>query len=576
MYSDKQNILLLTALMRKAAITEIVVCPGSRNAPVVHNFKEAGFSCYEITDERSAGFFALGLIEARGHAVAVCCTSGSAVLNLAPAVAEAYYHPLPLLVITADRPPCWIGQQDGQTMPQPPAFGTLVRKSVSLPEFQEGQTEARWYCNRLVNEAFMALRKYNGPVHVNIPISEPLFGFDTCELPLSERLIEYSVPDCKLPDEAARQMTSECAAVSRMMVVVGQLPPIEAVRVAPGIAALVRKGVVVIAERLANLSLDEALPYNFDLILQAYEKKEELAPEMVVTIGGHIVSKRIKQLLRAMPPRVHWHVSPCGELADLFCCSTRLVESSPETVVSFLAEHSAIPSDKPYWRHWMRLSCFIGEKTKHVTDYGFSEMSIVSAVTSGLDSRWDIQVANSSAVRHLQSLADDHRVVMCNRGINGIEGSLSTAVGYATGGRPTLLIIGDLSFFYDRNGLWNNFVRRDMYNGKQDMSVSDAPLRILLINNSGGGIFHSLPGLSSSPYLSQYIAAEHHTSARSMAEESGCAYLSASDGAGLERCKARFLNPEGKVVILEVFVDMAENDSALLRFYKDLEGVNNL
>ncbi len=572
MYSDKQNILLLTALMHRAAITDVVVCPGSRNAPLVHNFKEAGFTCYEITDERSAGFFALGLIEAKARSVAVCCTSGSAVLNLAPAISEAYYHPLPLLVITADRPPCWIGQQDGQTMPQPPAFGSLVRKSVSLPDFQEGQEEEHWYCNRLINEALIALKQYSGPVHINVPISEPLFRFNVQNLPVAERFIEYNRPENDFSDSASLQMSHECTNASRILIVIGQMSPSEAEKIVPDIQELIRKGVVVIAERLANLKLNEMIPYNFDCILKAYKQKQELIPEMVVTIGGHIVSKRIKLLLRDTHPKIHWHVSAYGELADLFCCSTRLVESSAKKVTGFLADHITTPRDSRYKEHWMQLSALVGEKTESIGKYGFSDMVVIGTITKNLHSQWDIQVANSNSVRYLQLLRGGENTVMCNRGINGIEGSLSTAAGYMAGGKPTLLIIGDLSFFYDRNGLWNSFIRR--HGMKNKTAMPDAPLRILLINNSGGGIFHSLPGLPSSPYLSQYIAAEHHTSAESIAKESGVKYLSASNEQELKEHRDRFLNPDDKVIILEVFTDVAITDAALQKFYKELENVN--
>ncbi len=143
MYSTKINIQQLTVLMLKAGIDKVVVCPGSRNAAIVHNFKAAGMECYDITDERSAGFFAIGLIQAnKGASVAVCCTSGSAVLNLAPAVVEAYYQALPLFVVTADRPAMWIGQKDGQTMIQSGVFDGYVSKSVSLPEPRD--REERW------------------------------------------------------------------------------------------------------------------------------------------------------------------------------------------------------------------------------------------------------------------------------------------------------------------------------------------------------------------------------------------------------------------------------------------------
>ena len=175
MYSDKKNILQLVALLEAHGITKVVLCPGSRNAPIVHTLStHPGFTCYAMTDERSAGYFAIGLALNGGHPAAVCCTSGTALLNLHPAVAEAYYQNIPLVVISADRPAAWIGQMAGQTLPQPGVFQTLVKKSVNLPEIHTEEDE--WYCNRLVNEALLETKHHGkGPVHINVPVSEPLF-----------------------------------------------------------------------------------------------------------------------------------------------------------------------------------------------------------------------------------------------------------------------------------------------------------------------------------------------------------------------------------------------------------------
>ena len=190
MFSTKPNIQQLTALLLKADVRQVVVCPGSRNAALVHNFQMAGLQCYEVTDERSAGFFAIGLMEANGGLpVAVCVTSGSAVLNLAPAVSEAYYRVLPLMVISADRPQRWVGQMDGQTLPQQDVFGQLSVKSVALPEADSD--EELWHCNRLVNEALIEMRKTKRPVHINVPIAEPLFDFSSERLP-EVRLMQWA------------------------------------------------------------------------------------------------------------------------------------------------------------------------------------------------------------------------------------------------------------------------------------------------------------------------------------------------------------------------------------------------
>ena len=179
MYSNKKNVLQLAALLREYGIDHVVVSPGSRIAPLTQTFSQhPAFKCFTVVDERSAAFFALGLIQKINRPVAVCCTSGTALLNFGSAVAEAFYQQLPLLVISADRPAAWIGQMDGQTLPQPGIFNTLVKKSVQLPEPVTEEDE--WYCNRLINEALLELNHYGkGPVQINVPLSEPLFEFTT-------------------------------------------------------------------------------------------------------------------------------------------------------------------------------------------------------------------------------------------------------------------------------------------------------------------------------------------------------------------------------------------------------------
>ena len=187
MFSNINNVNILTKVLASHGVRRVVVCPGSRNAPMVHNFNEMEhITCYPVTDERSAGFVAMGI--ALGDStpfpdpVAVCVTSGSALLNLYPAVCEAYYQKLPVIVISADRPEAWIGQQDGQTLPQANVFGTMVNKSVNLPIVTS--EEQAWYCERLVNEAiYDCMYRKVGPVHINIQIPEPLYQFTVAELP---------------------------------------------------------------------------------------------------------------------------------------------------------------------------------------------------------------------------------------------------------------------------------------------------------------------------------------------------------------------------------------------------------
>lgn len=504
--------------MLKAGITKVVVCPGSRNIPLVHNFVAADMECYEVTDERSAGFFALGLIEANGgEPVAVCCTSGSAVLNLAPAVSEAYYRPLPLLVITADRPLRWINQMDGQTMIQPEAFANYVRKTVTLPE------DDRWLCNRLVNEAFMVQKKTSGPVHIDVPINEPFFDFTAESLP-AERLIEYIKPATTL--QLPQSLQSAWQEAQRPMLIVGQLSPEDIADYGQEFISLAKKGCTILAEHLSNLhTLPEAYTYiNFSFDEQLRTDGSIPQPDLVITLGGHIVSKRIKQYLRAHQPHTHIQVSQLGELADLFTCATTLVEADNKTALMAL---NSIPA---------RFQNPLPANDSPAEDH------ILNSIFSFIDKEWTIQVANSTMVRTLIGYFKGSNSVFCNRGINGIEGCISTAVGYWAGSkRPTIVLTGDLSFFYDQNALWNNFVKSPQ-----------SPLRIVILNNGCGQIFHTLPGLQT-PALEQYISAKHDTTAQGIAIECGAKYNKVHNAAELQAFLPTFLSKDNTVSILEIF-----------------------
>lgn len=497
----------LTSLMLKNGIGEVVVCPGSRNAALIHTFAAVGMRCYEITDERSAGFFALGLIEAKGRPVAVCCTSGSAVLNLAPAVAEAYYRPLPLLVITADRPVEWIGQMDGQTMPQTSAFGQTVRKVVSLPE--EGGNAA-WHTNRLINEALLAMESTGGPVQVNVPLAEPLFDFSATELP-DERMIRRS------DGRAAAQLTDELLALwrgaRRPMLIVGQMLPAEAQRLEGNLKAL-KSRCIILAEELSNVSEECITCRYFDRLVAANADNETLRPDFVVTLGGHIVAKHTKQWLRRIGLKQHWSVTPTGDVADLFQCMTMLWECDAVSALEILAQNEPASADVAYLEEWTSLDGKTPMKS------GDLEVKVLGEVLGKVPLAWNIHVANSSMVRDLQNLPSTGCDIYCNRGINGIEGSVSAAVGLAAGsGKNTLLLTGDLSFFYDKNGLWNAYAK-----GGELPDGGTLHLSVLLLNNGGGRIFRNIPGMERTPYRDTMVSGRHTTSAEGVALECGADY----------------------------------------------------
>ena len=467
MYSNKENVNILTALLVAHGIRHAVVCPGSRNAPIVHNLNECpDIACYPVTDERSAGFYALGMTQALQEPVAVCVTSGTALLNLAPAVAEAYYQHRPLVVISADRPQQWIDQLDGQTLPQPDALGRFVRRAVSLPEPHDA--ESRWYCNRLVNEALI---EKHAPVHINVPITEPLFAFTTPELP-RERKIDF------IPADATNiTLTHVC----RMF--------------------MQAKRPMLIAGQPMNPLMDEAVVQIGD--------DESYVPDFVLYAGGSIVSKRLKHFLRKA--KETWVVNREGEVTDTFMNLTNVIQADPE-VVADLIRFNLEEMSHPFVQKWEALLAEIRQKVE-AEEPAYSQAAAVKYFEKQRGASI-VHYANSMAIRLANTYAKTP--VWCNRGVNGIEGSLSTAAGFSVVADETVFcVIGDLSFFYDQNALWNQNLRGNF--------------RILLLNNGKGGIFDMLPGLEQSPARDRYVSAAHHATAEGICRQNTVDYRRAEN-----------------------------------------------
>ena len=553
MYTDKKNILQLVALLRAHGIKRIVLCPGSRNIPLVQTLANIpDFTCYPVTDERSAGFFALGLALLGGGPAAVCCTSGTALLNLHPAVAEAYYQQVPLVVISADRPAAWIGQMDGQTLPQPGVFGTLVKKSVSLPEVVSEEDE--WYCNRLINEALLELSHHGkGPVHINVPISEPFFLLPVNELPNARVITRYQ--GLNVYDKDYQPLIDRLNRYQRRMVVVGQMNLIYLFD--KRYTKMLYKHFAWFSENISNQTVPGMPIRNIEPLLCSMnqEEQEKMRPELLITYGGHVISKRLKRFLRKHPPVEHWHISPDGEVMDLYGSLTTLIEMDP---FEFLEKIAPMMDNRTpdYPRGWEARSKAIPQ-----ADFAYSEMSAIGKVIRQLPVPCSLHLANSSTVRYAQLFDVPSEVeILSNRGTNGIEGSLSTAIGYATASdKLNFIIIGDLSFFYDMNALWN--------------SNYGANVRILLLNNEGGEIFHALPGLVLHENARRFVTATHKSSAHAWAEDRGFEYLSAHNDAELDEAVKRFTEPSvtQRPMLLEVFTDKQLDIELLKEYYHSLK-----
>ena len=553
MYTDKKSILQLVALLKAHGIRKVVLCPGSRNIPIVQTLANIpDFTCYPMTDERSAGFFALGLALHGGTPAAVCCTSGTALLNLHPAVAEAFYQQVPLVVISADRPAAWIGQMDGQTLPQPGVFGSLVKKSVDLPEVDSEESE--WYCNRLINEALLELNHHGkGPVHINVPISEPFFKLPVTELPEVRVITRYQ--GLSVYDKDYQPLIDRLNRYQRRMAVVGQMNLIYLFD--KRYTKMLYKHFAWFTENISNQTVPGVPIRNIEPLLCSmnFETQQKMRPELLITYGGHVISKRLKKFLRRHPPVEHWHIAPDGEVVDLYGSLTTVIEMDP---FEFLEKIAPMMENRTpeYPRQWEALSKAIPQ-----AQFDYSEMSAIGAVIKNLPAPCSLHLANSSVVRYAQLFDIPANVeILSNRGTNGIEGSLSTALGYATASdKLNYLFIGDLSFFYDMNALWN--------------SNYGANIRILLLNNEGGEIFHALPGLELHENARRFVTATHCTTAKAWAEDRGFEYLSARNSEELNAAVTVFTQASvtNRPMLLEVFTDKNLDIEMLKEYYHNLK-----
>ncbi len=548
MFTHKQNVNILTQQLVAYGINTAVICPGSRNAPIIHNLNEcASIRCFPVTDERSAGFYALGLSLAAQRPVVVCVTSGTALLNLLPAVAEAWYRQIPLIVVSADRPQAWIDQQDGQTLPQADALHGFVKKAVSLAEPHDEETT--WHCHRLIDECLQEQLRHDNrfPIHINVHISEPLFDFTVSRLPATKPVVRANR---SFNREAIRQtLIARLLQARRPIIIVGQTAP-GACQEAT--ALRVRQNFVVLHEQLADLPH----PTHFEEIIRQTETSPALQssffPDFIIYIGGTLVSKPLKKMLRkAHAPT--WIVNPDGTLYDTFMNLEGIVECDCPTAFQELAGIAAealSPQATSYRQLWDEA---LDMADRHNATFipTYSQLAAVRCLEE--NNHAATHYANSSAIRLANIFA--RKYVYCNRGVNGIDGSLSTAAGFSLHdtSEKTVCVIGDLSFFYDQNALWNRMIGGN--------------LRILLLNNGGGGIFHQLNGVKESAAFQTFIAAEHHASAEGICRQNNILYLSANDMPSMQEGISHLLSVEAsRPVLLEVFTT-PEQDAAALNAY---------
>ncbi|MBC8153602.1 MAG: 2-succinyl-5-enolpyruvyl-6-hydroxy-3-cyclohexene-1-carboxylic-acid synthase [Bacteroidetes bacterium] len=575
-----QPIVNLAELLHRKGIRHVVISPGSRSAPLTLAVaRHPHLAARVVADERSAGFIALGLAQQTGQAVAIICTSGSAVYNLSPAVAEAYFQGIPLVLLTADRPHEWLYQQDGQTIAQAGIFGPHVKRSYDLPA-DYAHDDARWFIERSVNEAVnLATTAPAGPVHINVPLREPFYpGPDDVFQYEAVRVVEQLPTASHLPAETWHRLLDEWAGTDRKLIAVGQLPN------DPRLVEVLTKistelNVPVVGELISNLPRNGQFITQTDTFLAGTNagQLEALRPDLLITCGGSFLARNLKTFFRQYPAQRHWHLQPAPDrLSDPFRSLTTLIPTEPlaffEKLFADVDYQHFLQGDEDddttdgtdFYHGWQtadRQALRLVNQTVRpaTTPPGpFSEWAAVQLVIDALPVDSVLHLANSMPVRYanLCGLEARQRVVVAgNRGTSGIDGCLSTAVGAALAtDKPVTLLIGDVAFFYDRNALWNAFVPPN--------------LRIVLLNNHGGHIFRMIDGSSQQPELETYFETVQPLTARLTAEEFGLDYVRCATQAEIVHALPTFFELGTRAKILEITTDKYVN-KATFRAYKE-------
>ena len=549
MYPKKELAQIIIAACRQFEIQTVVISPGSRNAPLTIGFSNhKDFETLSIVDERCAAFFALGIAQQTLKPVALVCTSGSALLNYYPAIAEAYYSQIPLVVISADRPAHLIDIGDGQTIRQENVFKNHILYSANLKEFDaENSIKA-------LSKAFSLLRQVKGPIHINAPFNEPLY-----ETVATMNDFRFIAEESDLQDTIDYEnLASQWNSAKKKMILVGVHSPNAALEILLDKVAD-DPSVLVFTETTSNLYNKRFVNSIDNLIFNLTEDEfTSLQPDILLTFGGMIVSKKIKKFLRDYSPKEHWHVNELRAF-DTYQVLSKHLKIDSHSFFKHFCELVDYDNKSTYESTWTHYKQRIREKHNHyIKTAPYSDLKVFEQVLKVIPDFSEVQFSNSAIIRYSQLFEMNSTItVFCNRGTSGIDGSTSTALGaaYATQ-KPTTLITGDLSFFYDSNALWNNYIPTDV--------------RIVIINNSGGGIFKIIPGPKKSTAL-KYFETPHCLTAEHLCVMFGFEYSTAHNLKTLAEEVVGFYDKSDKPKVLEVFTPSDLNDLVLKEYINNLK-----
>ena len=551
MYPKKELAQIVISACAQFHVETVVISPGSRNAPLTIGFSNhKKIETLSVVDERCAAFFALGIAQQTQKPVAILCTSGSALLNYYPAVAEAFYSNIPLVVISADRPKHLIDIGDGQTIRQENVFENHILFSANLIENEKYKTRN----SQLIGEALQIVVSQRGPIHINVPFDEPLYE-------TVEELTTFNFPHISLSSLDNSNINYEKLAniwnvAAKKMILVGVNYPDAELHQLMDLYAE-DDSVLIFTETTSNLHHKKAIDSIDQLIFSLTDMEfEALKPDILITFGGMIVSKRIKRFLREYQPKHHWNID-ARKATNTFFCLSEFIQTKPVDFFSHFNQFIT-PLQSDYQPKWL---AFRDERRAHHTAYfkkiKYSDFSVFEQALESIPDNCQLQISNSSIIRYAQLFSiKDAVTIFCNRGTSGIDGSTSTAIGAAFANKKqTIFITGDLSFFYDSNGLWNTNI--------------PASFRIIIVNNSGGGIFKIIPGPGTTN-AAEYFTTPHCLTAEHLCKMHQFEYQKAYSKETVSKELNGFFETSSKPKILEIFTPSAENDLILKTYFKHI------
>ena len=553
----RQGIKNIPEICARHGVRKVVIAPGSRNAPLIFAFTaQMELECLSITDERSAAYFALGIAQQSGEAVALVCTSGTAVLNFAPAIAEAYYQNLPLLVFTADRPAEMIDQADGQTLRQSDIYGNYIKAHFDLPVETVVAADLQ-FSDRQVSQAIDTALSYpQGPVQINVPLREPIYTA-LPETHSSPKIIKTIAAEVSPTKESLETLKRMWTSYERKLVLFGVYPKNEQLNKLANLLAN-EPDVVVVGENLSNISGEKIItqPESFFSSLSV-EEKASFKPDLLITIGHSSICKQIKLYLREYQSAEQWQFESSLPYIDTYKSLTTII---PGSAIETLRKMPLGKTISNYSETFQVQNHIITQRhDAFVADAPLSDMSAVTNLLKLAPGGPTLHLANSTSVRWTQLFPTRSDLTyFCNRGTSGIDGSLSTAAGYAYASKqPTVFLTGDLSFIYDSNGLWNNYIGDNF--------------KIIVMNNNGGNIFRFIGDKQLMEKSLDFFTTPHQVKIKPLVEAYGLNYVGCDKTEDLEESLKNLFNAD-KSTVLEIFTDADLNTENYKGYFKTIKG----